>query len=120
MDWDFCSEINQIIALQLSSNNVQNAYNNALQVIPRIEKIDDWQGVGFGRFFIEYCMDIIAAEHPESNSLWQSACPHVKKMSKNMHWNLYEKAAKAAEKMEDDVLSRKLLKRLECERTKKN
>lgn len=47
--------------------------------------------------------------------VWKYMKPHVAQ-TKNMHWNLYEKTAKAAEIMGDLKLSRSLLKQLEKEK----
>jgi ferritin-like metal-binding protein YciE len=63
-------------------------------------------------------MDIVVLGDKQNALLiWGSMKSHVKKM-KNMHWNLYEKAAKAAGLMGDTKLAETFLQRLDQEKRK--
>ena len=117
-DWDFCSLAQDIAKKQLELGQMQAAFETVQQMLPRLMKVDGWQNVGLGRFIMEVCMDlVIASDKQDALQIWNHMKLHLSKM-KNMHWNLYEKAANAAAKMRDNGLSKSLLDALEWEKKK--
>lgn len=117
-DWDFCSISNDIAKKQIELNRIKDAFDTISEMLPKLMKINDWQDVGLGRFIMETCMDIIILGDKEvASHIWSQMKVHAAKM-KNMHWNLYEKASKAAELMDDVKLSKSFKKRLEKEKKK--
>jgi hypothetical protein len=86
------------------------------RMLPRLTKIAGWQNIGLGRFVMERCMEIIISGNmQDASQIWNYMKPHAVQM-KNMHWNLYEKIAKAAETMGDLRLSKSFLKQLDREK----
>ncbi|MDR1689269.1 MAG: hypothetical protein LBS21_11735 [Clostridiales bacterium] len=117
-DWDYCSLSNDIASKQIELHQIQSAFETARRMMPKLAKVDNWQSYGLGRSIMEMCMDIvILCDKFSATQIWNFTKPHLSKM-KEMPWNLYEKAAKAADIMSEPRLSKSLRRRLEKEKQK--
>lgn len=92
--------------------NDSEAYDKASEIfdmlIPRLNSIDSWDSIGFGRQLLEQCMTVIINYESSAEDLWEWAEPFIRKMIDNMHGNLYKKASLAAYKMGDFMLAETL------------
>ena len=117
-DWDYCSLSEKIANKQIELRQIPAAFSTIIQMLPRLMNINEWQRVGLGQFIMEDCMDIvILGDEQIAEQIWYAMKPHAIAMENMywMHWNLYKKSAKAADKMGDSELSQIFLERLNKE-----
>jgi len=108
-DWDYCLLLSDIAEKQVELEEIQEAFDTVLKMLPRLKNICDWKNFGLGRSFIGTCMDIIISGSSDNAiQLWNYMKPYVVKME----YIDYEKVATAADKMGDEDLSKLFLKRL--------
>ena len=118
-DWDYCSAMHSLAQKQVEMGKTKEAWQTLSHIIPRIKKVEEWYSVGLGRFILEICADLISAfgaDSEISKQIWKFAEPAINKIRKNMHWNLYQKAAEAANIMDNTQLSTQLQQQLEKEK----
>jgi len=117
-DRDICSLLNNIAKKHIELGQIPEAFTTVSRLLPRLVQVEGWENVGLGRSIMETCMDvIIEGDMHTASQIWSVVKPHATAMS-NMHWNLYEKSAFAADKMGDDAISETFLQRLEDDRKK--
>ncbi len=113
--WDDCAAAQKLAAKLIDRAQYRQAWQVLEQAVPSLEKArTDWYSLGLGRFWLESCMDILlgTADEAQRRAAWQWSAPYLKCTLDNMHGNLYEKAARAAELMQDASLAKELRQRL--------
>lgn len=113
--WDECAAAQKLAAKLIDTAEYTQAWQVLERTAPSLEEAQpDWYRLGLGRFWLESCMDILlgTADAAQRRTVWQWSAPYLKCALDNMHGKLYEKAAQAAELMQDDSLAKELRQRL--------
>lgn len=106
-DWDKASKLQMISKLYLKINRPKMAWEKLkLAIEQHLKNISDWKDYGIGRFIVENVFDVILTiDNPKDDSAIEAfdwARQTINNMNKeNLHHNLLEKTAKAAELMGD-------------------
>lgn len=109
--WDKCSAAQNLADKLISLGETAEAWQILKQTAPLLEKANaQWYCLGLGRFWLENCMDIVLQSQSEENqqAAWQWSVPYLRRTLDNLHGNLYEKAALAAERMGEIALADEL------------
>ena len=120
-DWDTASALIDLSELYLKLNDYENTWSKLTQIEQHLKTIPDWISYGLGRSIIERYFELILAINNPDDDIVKEAYKWVSKQMagmKNLYINLLEKAAKAADLMQDLRLSKKYYKMLESERKK--
>ncbi len=113
--WDYCAAAQKLAAKLIDSAKYEEAWQVLEQAAPSLAKArTEWYSLGLGRFWLETCMDILLrlADEALMQVVWQWSVPYIQQIMDNMHGNLYEKAAQAAELMQDASLAKELRQHL--------
>lgn len=117
--WQICSLLHKYSRKLIDLKEYKKAWGIIKELRPHLYEVyEDWYNVNLGRDILEDCMDLIISKSPEIpiNEIWSWSKPFIIKAKKNMHWDLYEKAALASQELGNLKLSKKLIKMLDKEK----
>lgn len=112
--WDKCAARKDLAAKLLSLGETAEAWQILRQTAPLLEEANSqWYQLGLGRSWLECCMDVVLQSQSEEDrkAAWQWSVPYIRRALADLHGNLYEKAALAAQHMGEAKLAADLLKR---------
>lgn len=98
--WAICSACERLLRVLIKAGMWEEARERFVWIRQWLKPArEQWWGIGLGRFVLEDCMDLVIHEGGREKELWDWSRPYLLLAADNMHGNLYQKTAAAAQLM---------------------